>query len=304
MTGVNVFARLDAGFNRAVGAGRRHSAAFDHFWRAKDRYGEVLGGRLAAAISYYGFFAIFALGLVGYAVFGFVLRHPSVRDAVVSFLSQNLPWLQLENIEKAVSGVQTTGRPIGIVGLIGLTFTGIAWVEAIRSSQRAVYGYQQNPGNIIVRKLIDFGVLLGVFVLLAISVGAVDGVSTLLRWLAGGSRDWLGWVTYPLALVVNMVIAFALLGPVPRLRMSVRRLLPPLLIVGAGLTALNTVGRLYIGWVDTNAAYALVGPVGLLVYLYLFNQVLIWAAAIAATDNHGTIRDLNGPREAESANGP
>ena len=41
-----------------------------------------------------------------------------------------------------------------------------------------------------------------------------------------------------------------------------------------------------------NAAYALIGPVGLLIYLYLFNQVLIWAAAVAATDHHGTVRDL------------
>ena len=41
---------------------------FDHFWRARERYNEELGGRLAAAIAYYAFFAVFALGLVAYSV--------------------------------------------------------------------------------------------------------------------------------------------------------------------------------------------------------------------------------------------
>ena len=37
-------------------------------------YNDVLGGRLAAAIAYYGFFAVFALALVGYSIFGAILE--------------------------------------------------------------------------------------------------------------------------------------------------------------------------------------------------------------------------------------
>src|SRR5215218_4141578 len=59
---------INARWQARVSWARRRSSIFDHLWRMKERYGEVLGGRLAAAISYYGFFAVFALGLLAYAV--------------------------------------------------------------------------------------------------------------------------------------------------------------------------------------------------------------------------------------------
>ena len=42
---------------------------------------------------------------------------------------------------------------------------GIGWVEAIRSSQRLVHGFQQQPGNLVIRRLVDLGVMVGIFVL-------------------------------------------------------------------------------------------------------------------------------------------
>jgi membrane protein len=296
MSCVNPLARLEAGINRAIDRARHRSGAFDHFWRAADRFGYVLGGRLAAAIAYYGFFAIFAFALVGYAAFGFVLNDRGVNEAVVTFLTDNLPFVDIKSVEEAVNGVQTTGRPIGIIGLIGLVFTGIGWIEALRSSQRAVHGFKQQPGNLVVRRIIDIGVLLLVFIMLIVSVGAVDGLKTLLTWLIGDGGVWLMVLTYVLTVLVNLVIGFALLCLIPRIRMSPIRLILPMVMVSGGLTILNSVGRLYVDWVRSNAAYALIGPIGLLVYLYLFNQVLIWAAAAAATDTHGTVRDLSADR--------
>ncbi|HEY0699554.1 MAG TPA: YhjD/YihY/BrkB family envelope integrity protein, partial [Micromonospora sp.] len=155
--------RLGSTFGRWLATARRRSPAFDHFWRAQERYTEVLGGRLAAAIAYYGFFAVFALGLVAYSVFGFVLkRNRGVRAAVDDFLDQNLPFVHLDQIG------QSSGA-IGVVGLVILLLTGVGWVEAIRSSQRLVYGLVQQPGNLVVRRLVDIAVLVGVFLLLGVS---------------------------------------------------------------------------------------------------------------------------------------
>jgi membrane protein len=290
---VNALERLERRVDRAIAAGRRRSKAFDHFWRAEERYGEVMGGRLAAAIAYYGFFAVFALALIGYAVFGFVLqRNSAVHKAVIGFLSSNLPWLQLENIERAVDGIKSTGGPIGVVGLVGLAFTGIGWIEAFRSSQRAFYRLKQQPGNLVVRRLVDIVVLLAVFVGLAISVGAIDLLKSLLRFVAGPGT-WLTVVGAILVVPVNMVLAVALLGALPRLRISPRRLVVPVLLVASGFTLLNSVGRYYIQRIGDNPAYAVVATaVGLLVYLYVFNQIVLWGAALAATDFHGYVVDL------------
>jgi membrane protein len=242
---VNVFERLERGFDRAVERARWRSHAFDRFWRAKERYDEVMGGRLAAAIAYYGFFAVFALALIGYAIFGFVLnRNDAVRQAVVDFFANSIPWLQIDNIRKAVEGIQQTGGPIGVVGLFGLAFTGVGWVEAIRSSQRAFYRIKEQPGNIVVRTAIDVLVLIAVFLLLAISVAAVDLLKSLLHWLNGGPAGWLTVLSAILTVPVNMVVATALLGAIPRLRIAPRRLVTPVVVAAIGFTLLNSVGRL------------------------------------------------------------
>jgi membrane protein len=259
---------------------------FDHFCRALLRFWDVQGGRLAAAIAYYGFFAIFALLLIGYSIFGILLKNNAeLFDIVRDFLAQNLPFLD-------IGAILSSGRTVGIVGIIGLTFTGIGWVEAIRSSQRLIWRVPEQPGYIGVRQALDLLVLIGLLLLLALSQLAVFGLEKVTDWLADDLvQSIVEWI---LTVAVNMLLAAALLAAVPRLRMTVRRIAPPVLQVGVGITLLNTVGKSFVGLVERNPAYGLVGSaVGVLVYLYLFNQLLLFGAAWAATSPHGRVVDLS-----------
>ena len=61
---------------------RRRMGWLDHLIRAGLRYDEADGGRLAAAVTYYAFFATFALGLLAFAAFGFILDDPAVLRSV------------------------------------------------------------------------------------------------------------------------------------------------------------------------------------------------------------------------------
>lgn len=286
---VNVWIdRIGAGYDRAVRAACRRWAGFDHFWRARQRYLDLLGGRLAAAIAYHAFFAAFALALVAYAVLGFLLAYNlDLVNQVDAFLRQNLPWLNSDQIKGSRGAV-------GVVGVIGVLLTGVGWVEALRSSQRLIWEVPQQPGNPVVRRLIDLGMLVGLFLLVGASLLAIDLIRTAVEWLTG-VRDTAGLALFGwlLTAVLNLVLAVALLVAVPRLRMSARRLLPSLALVGLGITLLNTVGRFFIARSASGPVYQLVaGTVGLLVYLYLFNQILLFAAALAATSTHGEVRDL------------
>src|ERR1700759_3555753 len=122
--------------------GRLRSKYFDHLCRAVQRYMDVQGGRLAAAIAYYGFFAIFALLLIGYSVFGVLIKgNPGLFDAVQRFLVTDLPFVNIQQI-------LDSGRTVGIVGLVGLIWTGLNWIQAIRSSQRLIWEVNQQPGYI------------------------------------------------------------------------------------------------------------------------------------------------------------
>ena len=267
---------------------RHESKYFDHLCRALVRYDAVNGGRLAAAIAYYGFFAIFALLLIGYSIFGILLtNNDELFDIVRDFLAQNLPFLDLQQ-------VLDSGRTVGVVGLLGLVFTGIGWVEAIRSSQRLIWRVKQHPGYVVIRQLLDLAVLLGILMLIGLAVGAVTGLEKLLEWLSGGHASWLlTLVSWTATVATNCLLAAALLAAVPRLRMTARRMAPPVLQVGIGMTLLNTVGKSFVGLVQRNPAYGLVASaVGVLVYLYVFNQLLLFGASWAATSPHGRVVDL------------
>ncbi|WP_446218242.1 YihY/virulence factor BrkB family protein [Micromonospora sp. IBHARD004] len=285
---MNVIGRIEASLGRRVDAVRRRSAVFDHLWRAGTLYADVLGGRLAAAIAYYGFFAVFALALVAYWVFGAILQdNDEVSKAAGDFLDENLPFLDPQQIAQS-------SNTVGVIGLIILVITGIGWVEAIRSSQRLMYGFNQQPGNLLVRRVVDLGVLVAIFVLLGVSVAAVDALESLLRFLLRSTGSvGLTTVSAMLSVLINAVLATALLVAVPRLRMSRRRLRPVVLVVAVGITLLNTVGRYYVVRTERNPAYTVVATaVGLLLYLYLLNQLVLFGAALAATSPYGRVVDL------------
>ncbi|GIJ77280.1 membrane protein [Micromonospora phaseoli] len=287
---MNLLGRVEAAIDGRLVAARRRSPVFGHLWRAGVLYTDLQGGRLAAAIAYYGFFAAFALALVGYAIFGAILEdNDELRGAAEEFLGENLPFLD-------PTQVADSSGTAGVVGLLILVLTGIGWVEAIRSSQRLIHGLNQHPGNLVLRRLVDLGVLLVVFVLLGVSVAAVDALESLLRFLLRSTGSFgLTTVSAVLSVLVNAVLATLLLVAVPRLRMSRARLRPVVLFVAIGITLLNTVGRFWVGRIEHNPAYTVVATaVGLLVYLYLLNQLVLFGAALAATSERGRVVDLAG----------
>lgn len=277
--------RVTGWSRRTVDRSREQSELVDHTFRAARRYAEAPGGRLAAAIAYYGFFAAFALGLVAYAGLGFLLEHHlDLRDAVDQFLQENLPVLDTEHI--------AAGRGVaGGLGLAALVLTGVAWVDTLRSSQRLIWRLEQRPGNIVVRRALDVVVLVVLALLIGASVSLATGVERLLSGVPLLVSRPIGWV---LTIGVNLVLAVALLAVLPRLRISPRRLFPPAVAVALGLFLLSTVGQLYIDRVQQNPAYTVVATAaGVLVYLYLVNQLVLGAAAWAATSRHGRMVDLS-----------
>ena len=96
MTGSGLVQRAVAGFD----AGPPPVGWLDHLVRAGVRYDQADGGRLAAAVTYYAFFAAFSLALLGFAILGHVLDDPAVLRAVQGYLSQNLPRLDAQALRE------------------------------------------------------------------------------------------------------------------------------------------------------------------------------------------------------------
>lgn len=285
------------------GARSRHGW-LDHLARAVVRYDEADGGRLAAAVTYYAFFATFAFALLGFAAFGFVLDNPAVQHLVQRYLAQNLPSLDVQRLRIARG-------TIGTIAFLGLPVTGWFWIDAMRSSIRKVWRLPEYPGGIVARLLIDLLALLGLGLLLAVSLTTafitVAGANRMLdpsRVDAAHGRWLLAAVGLAVSIGVNMLLTTAVLTGLPRLRMPLRRVVVPALIVAAGLELLKTVGRVFVQRVEANPTYQVVtGTVGLLISLNIINQLVLFAAALTATSTSGAVTDLSAQAGSPSTTG-
>ena len=289
MTAVGFTKRAAAAWRRA----RRRYGWLDHLVRAGVRFDEADAGRLSAAVTYYAFFATFSLALLGFAIFGFVLDDPAVQRSVQRYLAENLPRLDV----RALRNARGTA---GVVAFIGLPVTGWFWVDALRSTIRKVWRLPEYPGNFFLRLLIDLLVLVGLGLLLAVSLAVAFATTALAGRLvnaAGTGATPARWLLATVGLVlgigVNTLLSMAVLTGLPRLRMPLRRVLGPALLVAAGLELLKTVGRLYVQRTEANPTYQVVaGAVGLLVFLNVVNHLILFAAALTATGTAGEVTDL------------
>jgi membrane protein len=275
----------------APAAARRRSRFVAHVWRAKERYFDVHGGQLAAAISYYAFFAAFSLSLLALAVSGYLLDYPTIYHTVEEWLESNLPIIDIGVLEDS-------RRSVGILAGVALVVAGVAWVQAVRAAIRQVWGLEAQPGNPILRWAIDLLVLIGMGVLLLITLGAAAGAEWVLAWLnldrtEGRLAIVISAGSIGVGLLANALMAAVLLQALPRLALPPRRVIGPAMTVSVGLEALKTVGRVYITHVSDRPAYqAVTTAVGLLLFLYLFNILMLMAASWTATSMRGNAIDL------------
>ncbi|WP_326823225.1 YihY/virulence factor BrkB family protein [Streptosporangium sp. NBC_01756] len=273
---------------------RHRHGWLDHLVRAGVRYDQAGAARLSAALTYYAFFALFALGLLGFSIIGHVLDTPQVLDTVQSYLTDTFPRLDVEALLDARSTA-------GAIAFVGLPITGLFWMDTLRSAIRAIWLIEEYPGRFLTRQLIDLGVLAGLGVLLSISLAVMFATETLLNWLlvhTVGVDDvvtqwFLSAVAFVLGLGVNTLLAVALLTAPPRLRLPPRRVLGPALFISVGLEALKSLGQFYLQLTAANPAYQVVaGAVAILVFLKILNQLVLFAAALTATSTKGDIVDL------------
>jgi membrane protein len=285
------FPDLGAWWDRVLLGARERSNLVDHSWRAGERYGEVHGGQLAAAISYYAFFAAFSMSLLALAIFGYMLDIPDIYNSVEAWLETNLPVID-------VGVLESSRKSVTIFAAVALIVAGVAWVQSVRAAIRTIWSLDAQPGNPFLRWAIDLGILFGVSTLLLITIGATAGAEWVLAALdlddaTGNLAMVVRGVSVVVGLVANALLALVLLQALPRVVMPLRRVVWASLAVSIGMELLKTLGRIYVLHVSDRPAYqAVTTAVGLLVFLYLFNVMLLLAASWTATSLRGRAIDL------------
>ena len=278
-----------------VRAQRSRRPWVDHAVRAYDRNSEVRAGQLAGAVTYFGFLSFFPLLALGFSLVGlFSSVYPSIQDDVTHAVESAFPSLvgsgdgqiDIQQVIDAKAGA-------GIIGLLGLAYAGLGWLDAVREALRRVFGTEDEAIGLVKKKLVDVLVLvmLGTSLLLSLVVSSLaTAVTTFVLDLVGLADSLVAVValrvlSVGVALAVDVVIFAILLSRLSGAHLPWRRVRSGAVLAGVGFEVLKLVGTFLIARTTSNPMYATFGVVvGLLVWINLVSKLMVFAASWTATE--------------------
>ena len=144
----------------------------------QQRYGELRGNNVAAAVTFQAFVSLFPLLLVIVGVLGLVAKHGDVDVAGKIIGNLGVTGEAADTIENAVTTAKDSGAVAGPIGLVGLLWSGLGLVNALQYALNQAWQVEERG---IKDKAVGMFWLLGAALLF---VGA-SAVTTVINWLPG-----------------------------------------------------------------------------------------------------------------------
>ncbi|MEW1614468.1 MULTISPECIES: YihY/virulence factor BrkB family protein [unclassified Streptomyces] len=271
-----------------------------HAWRSYERLEKVHWTRLAAAITFISFLALFPLIAVGAAIAAALLSDKQL-DTIKDELADQVPGISDQlGIDALVANAGTVGLVAGAL----LLFTGIGWIGSMRECLRAVWELDDvQEANPVVAKVKDAVLLIGLggAGLATLAVSTVG--STAVAWTAdriGIPEGGAGGVLLQVAALVVAVLAdflllLYLLSLLPGVEPPRRRLVVAALTGAVGFELLKLLLGSYMKGVAGKSMYGAFGvPIALLLWINFTAKLLLFCAAWTATRS----KDEHRPEEA------
>lgn len=249
--------------------------------RVQDRFSEVHGGYLAAAVTLAAFMSIFPLLLVTVGVVGFLSLDADVPAQVIGRLGLTGEAANL--VLRAIATAKQSRRGAFGFGTAGLLWSGLGLVAAI---QYAFDNVWQVTGRGLKDKLSG---LIWLFGSVAILVGsfALTALLNVVPWIA------------PISILVGIAVNFALWLWTMKALLNVEvpwKALAPGAVLGAvGLEVLKLLGSIYVPRA-IGASSALYGSIGvvfaILAWLFFFGRLTVYVAVLNVVrweEDHGTV---------------
>jgi membrane protein len=255
-------------------------------------YGRADVGFMSAALTYYTFFSLFPLVLLGLIVAGAVVDPQAAREFIFSTIAQIAPgaadWL-----ETLLADVLEQRDSVGwfaIVGVLTLAFSASGAFDALDKSINRAWGTEKMP-NFLISKLSSFIMMGAIGVLLIVSVS----VSAILRTLQSLTVEYFGtftgdtfiWdFTNIAASFAVTLLAFTLLFRfVPRCPVRMADIWLAALITAIIWTIAKEVFAIFLGssFANFSATYGTLGTViALLLWIYVSSVIILTGAEFSA----------------------
>ncbi|MDI5971342.1 YihY/virulence factor BrkB family protein [Streptomyces sp. SL13] len=264
-----------------------------HGWRAFEHAQEVTWDRLAAAVTFTSFIALFPLITVGAAI-GAAILSKSQLDDVIHKVNQQIPGLagQVD-----IAGLAANAGTIGTIAGALLLLTGVGWIAQLRGCLRAVWKLDVDHDNPIKRKILDAGVLAGLGGVGLASMACSAFATTAVGWVvkhiglvSGGPASVLLTVAgYAAAVLVDFAVLAYALTLLPGVRPSRRAVVEAGLLGSVGFELLKVLLSGYLQGVAGKSIYGAFGtPVALLLWINFMAKLLMFCAAWTATQRDGS----------------
>ena len=149
--------------------------------------------QLAASMSYYILFSIFPLAILLVSIAGLILTDDALRERVVDALLEALPvssGAAREDLESLIDPIAQGRSAVGLLSILGLLWGASGMMGALRFSLNTAWDHEYRR-PFVRGKLVDFGLVLGVGGLLALSIGATL-LLQVARNVSGDVADALG----------------------------------------------------------------------------------------------------------------
>ncbi|MFC9175972.1 MULTISPECIES: YihY/virulence factor BrkB family protein [Streptomyces] len=274
-----------------------------HAWRSYERLEKVHWARLAAAVTFISFLALFPLIAVGAAIAAALLSDKQL-DTIKDKLAEQVPGI---SDQLGIDGLVANAGTVGLVAGALLLFTGVGWIGSMRECLRAVWELDDvQEANPVVAKLKDAVLLVGLggAALATLAVSTVG--TTAVGWTAdqlGIPEGGAGGILLRLAALVVAVIAdflliLYLLTLLPGVEPPRRRLVVAALIGAVGFELLKLLLGSYMKGVAGKSMYGAFGvPIALLLWINFSAKLLLFCAAWTATGS----KEEEGVRRTEDA---
>ena len=285
---------------------RERHGWLDHTVRMVQHYGAVNGNAQAGAVTFFGFLAVFPILALAFFVVGQLAKvDPSLKPQMIHEINGLLPGVMgTGKGQVRLSTFEDYAATVGIIGLVGLLYSGLGWLSGMRSALEVMFVTpRRDQPNLLFGKLRDLGTLTLVGLTLVVSValsGAVTGFSGRILEVVGVDPHsvvpavLLSLLGHALAIVASTVLLLAIFKFLLVHSHVPRRSLQSGAVLGAvGFEVLKLVANLLLRATQGSPAFQAFGvALILVVWINYFSRLVMYAAAWAYTSPHArALRD-------------
>ncbi|QEV27385.1 YihY/virulence factor BrkB family protein [Streptomyces coeruleorubidus] len=261
-----------------------------HAWRSYERLDRVKWTRLAAAMTFTSFVALFPLLTVSATIAAATLSTEQ-QDKLQDKIAEQVPGIsdQLD-----IAGLVDNAGTIGLIAGALLLFTGISWAGSMRECLRAVWELDDEEENPVLRYAKDAGVLVGLGGALLLTIAASAVASAMVGWITrqlgidegGWSGVLLHIAAFLIAVLADFLLLLYVLTLLPGVEPTRHRLVVAALTGAVGFELLKLLLSGYLQGVAAKSMYGAFGvPVALLLWINFTSKLVLFCASWTATQS-------------------